>query len=105
MTVEKRITNLEKIMWGVNAGLVLGLITRLITANEIPTAQEVQKGFVAPSRLEVQLQDNDRNGEDETILMVDETPYLLREIDGKPVLSAYDIKPAEIVPKDNNYGK
>ncbi len=66
----------------------------------IPRSEDVQQGYIAPSRLEITVDDLDRNGELETVLHVDKIPYLLREVEGKPVLSAYEIKPAEIIPKN-----
>lgn len=81
-------------------GLALGLLVsgtiRHSTANKIPTTDNVQQGYIAPSELEIECKDLDGNGEPETIMTIGDKPYLLREVDGKPVLSAYEIKPAEI---------
>ena len=65
----------------------------------IPQVEQVQQGYVAPSKLEIQCQDLDGNGEPETIMRIGDKPYLLREVNGKPVISAYEIRPAEVVPK------
>lgn len=65
------------------------------TANTIPSANKVQQGYIAPSKLEVQCTDLDGNGEPETVLKIGGVPYLLREVDGKPVLSLYEITPLE----------
>ena len=73
---------------------------RLFYDNRIPMIDEVQQGYVAPSKLEIECKDLDGNGEPETIMRVGDKPYLLREVDGKPVLSAYEIKPAEIQYKE-----
>ncbi|MBS3169997.1 hypothetical protein J4210_05935 [Candidatus Woesearchaeota archaeon] len=67
--------------------------------HRIPQTKQVQQGYIAPSKLEVECRDLDGNGEPETIMRIDDKPYLLREVDGKPVLSAYEVRPAEVVPK------
>ncbi|MEK6863593.1 MAG: hypothetical protein AABW53_02755 [Nanoarchaeota archaeon] len=92
---------------GLGAGLVLGATVALnaITCYEIgssrqiPRQEYVQQGYIAPSKLEIECKDLDGNGELESIMKIGDKPYLLREVDGKPVLSAYEIKPAEVVPK------
>lgn len=63
----------------------------------IPSQEQVQQGYVAPSKLEIQCKDLDGNGEDEVIMRIGDKPYLLREVDGKPMISAYEIKPAEVL--------
>ena len=70
------------------------------TANEIPKTEQVQQGYIAPSKLEIECKDLDGNGEPETIMNIGDKPYLLREVNGKPVLSAYEIRPAEIQYKE-----
>ena len=70
-----------------------------IISNKIPKTKQVQQGYIAPSKLEVECRDLDGNGEPETIMRIDDKPYLLREVDGKPVLSTYEVRPAEVVPK------
>ncbi len=67
--------------------------------NEIPSVSTVQQGYVAPSQLEVELQDADHNGEDETVLLVDDIPYLMMyDSNGTPQLFEYSIQPAEVIP-------
>ncbi|MEM4260264.1 MAG: hypothetical protein QXG00_03435 [Candidatus Woesearchaeota archaeon] len=66
----------------------------------IPEINKVQQGYIAPSKLEIKCKDLDGNGEPETIMKIGDKPYLLREVDGKPVLSPYEIKPAEIQYKE-----
>ena len=61
---------------------------------KVPNPKSVQQGFVHPNKLEILCEDLDQNGEKETIIKIGDTPYLLRDVDGKPVLSAYEIKPA-----------
>ncbi|MFC1682413.1 hypothetical protein ACFL0X_02260 [Nanoarchaeota archaeon] len=84
--------------WGV--GLLLGAILHLYSPDTIPRARQVQQGYIAPNSLEIECEDLDGNGELETIMRIDDKPYLLRKVDGKPVLSPYRIRPAEIVPEE-----
>lgn len=84
----------------VGAATLACIIDASFPKKYLPNVENVQQGYIAPSRLEVKVQDLDRNGELETVLHVDKIPYLLRELEGKPVLSAYEVKPAEIIPKD-----
>ena len=60
--------------------------------------KEVSPGYIAPSRLEITCQDLDRNGSQETIMHIDSTKYLLREIDGQPTLTRYSVTQPEIIP-------
>jgi len=69
------------------------------TANAIPQIEQVQKGYIAPSLLEIECTDLDGDGEKQTILRVGDKPYLLKEVDGKPVLLPFEIKTVEVVPK------
>ena len=62
--------------------------------NRIPKTEQVQQGYIAPSKLEIECKDLDGNGEPETIIKIGDKPYLLREVNGKPVISAYEIKSA-----------
>ena len=77
-------------------GVIGGMYLYSVSDRATSKIKQVQQGYIAPSRLEIQCKDLDRNGELETIMNIDDKPYLLREVDGKPVLSAYEIKPAEI---------
>jgi hypothetical protein len=91
---------------GIFVGLGIVLLANGITGyspfvkHRIPQTEQVQQGYIAPSKLEVECKDLDGNGEPETIMRIGDKPYLLREVDGKPVLSAYEIKPAEVVPRE-----
>ncbi|MDD5650753.1 MAG: hypothetical protein PHF86_10135 [Candidatus Nanoarchaeia archaeon] len=66
----------------------------------IPKVEQVQKGYIAPSKLEIFCKDLDGNGEQETLIKIEGKDYLLREINGKPTLSSYKVNPAEIIPLD-----
>ena len=91
------------------AGMLLGFGTALLSnaisgyspfvRHGIPQTEQVQQGYIAPSKLELECRDLDGNGELETIMKIGDKSYLLREVDGKPVLSAYEIKPAEVILK------
>jgi hypothetical protein len=63
-----------------------------------PWGKKIQQGYIAPNKLEVETKDLDGNGELETIMKIDGKSYLLRDANGKPVLSTYSLRPAEIVP-------
>jgi len=68
--------------------------------NFFPKEETVQEGFIAPSDLEIKLEDLDHNGEPETIIRVGEETYLLKyDQEGKPTIQSYELKPAEIFPK------
>jgi hypothetical protein len=73
----------------------------------IPCIEQVQQGYIAPSKLEIQCKDLDGNGKPETIMKIGDKSYLLREVNGKPVISAYTIKSAEIqyAPAEIQYNK
>lgn len=66
------------------------------TANKIPSTSKVQQGFIAPNKLEVKCEDLDGNGELETQIKIGAKTYLLRDVEGQPVLSEYEVKPKEI---------
>ncbi len=65
-----------------------------------PNTSQVQNGYVVPSKLEIELGDLDRNGRKETLMKYDGKTYLLKlDEQGRPQVQAYEIKPAEVVPK------
>jgi hypothetical protein len=84
---------------GMIAGLGLGAYLHFSDPRVIPSKSKVQDGFVAPSKIEILCGDLDKNGEPETLMKIGTKHYLLREVSGKPVISTYEVKPAEIVPK------
>jgi len=97
----------NKSYWvGVVAATIGGIAGLLIydgvinPSKRMSAISEIQSGYIAPSRLEIKCRDLDGNGEPETIMKIGDQSYLLREVNGKPVLSAYEIKPAEVVPKE-----
>ena len=70
------------VIYGVAGGLIINL---LMPSNKIPATSEVQQGFVIPSKLEIKLQDLDKNGQKETIMQYDRKNYLLiLDEQGKP---------------------
>jgi hypothetical protein len=85
------------------AGIIAGtLIGKAITspANYIPKAEQVQQGYVVPSKLGIELQDLDGNGKDEVLMKYDGKSYLLKlDEQGRPEVQAYEVRPAEVVPK------
>ena len=80
---------------GSSAIIGYGTNTRIVRISDL---NKVQAEYVAPSKIEsIVCEDLDSNGESETIMRIAGQSYLLREVNGKPVLSEYQIKPAEIL--------
>ncbi|MBS3072462.1 hypothetical protein J4477_01345 [Candidatus Pacearchaeota archaeon] len=94
----KDVYNYLSIPIGFFAGvLAVGLAESVnFPINKIPNISQVQQGYIAPSILEIKCEDLDGNREFETIMKIGDVDYLLREIEGKPILSRYEIKPAQI---------
>lgn len=68
--------------------------------NRIPRGNKVQAGYVDPSKLEIGVQDLEKNGQKETILRYDGTNYLFTlDEQGKPKIQSFEIIPAKIIPK------
>lgn len=84
---------------GCGIGAIIGANVMCLSKAYIPRTNLVESGYIAPSRLEIVCKDLNGNGQPETIMKIGDKAYLLREVDGKPVLSAYEVKPAEVVPK------
>lgn len=87
---------------GVTAiGLCVGIavLCYLDYSKHMETA--VKKGYIVPSELEVQLKDLNGDGLNETIIIYKDKSYLFMEgEDGRPEAREYEIKPAEVVPKE-----
>ena len=81
---------------GSSLGYISGNLIENLVGNKIPNTKQVQQEHVAPNKLEIKCKDLDGNDELGTIMNVGNKSYLLREVNGMPVLSAYKIKPAEI---------
>ena len=92
------------IVFGAAVASILYLFFREVinSRKDMPNTEKVQEGYIAPGRLEIILEDLDMNGEKETILQIDKIPYLLQEVEGKPILSRYEIRPAEIIPQNHH---
>lgn len=61
---------------------------------QIPPIEKVQSGYVPPSKLEVLANDIDNDGEQETIVKVDGTSYLLKydpDNEGRPQLFRFKV--------------
>ena len=81
-------------------GLTVGRTIDYYAANKIPKTDNVQQGYVIPSKLEIGLQDLDRNEEKEVFMQYDGKKYLLTlDEQGRPRVQAYEVRPAEVVPK------
>ena len=87
---------LKKALLGPLVGVLIGLgisgWIHYFNSNKIPEINKVQQGFIAPSKLEIKCEDLDSNGEPETQVRIGDKTYLLREVDGQPVLSPYEVK-------------
>jgi len=94
------IENNSKYFIGV-LGAVLGwILAYYCFTNKIPNVNKVQSDYAIPSKLEIKLEDNDGNGEKETILRYNRTNYLLKiNEEGTPYILPYDIKPIEVIQK------
>ena len=80
-------------------GAVLAAIGISININAIPSTRKVQQGFIAPSKIEIILEDTDKNREPETYMKIGDVKYPLKEIDGKLIISGYKVVPAEGSPQ------
>ena len=95
--------------FGVAVGAIVGLVgfveylsvkTYIERSNYIPKTEQVQQGYVIPSKLEIELQDLDRDGENEVLMKYDGKSYLLKlDEKGRPQIQDYEIKPIGIVLK------
>jgi len=87
------------IVWlGFGGLFAIGLI------NKIPEVEtkKIQKGYLNPGKLEIQVTDMDLNDKYEVIMNYDGKNYLLTlDEKGSPKIQNYEIKPAvEIIKKD-----
>ncbi len=68
--------------------------------NIIPFTENVQEGYVNPSRLEIKLEDKNNDKKYETLLNYNGVSYLLKvDENSRPFVSSYEIKPAEMILK------
>ena len=105
MTSKKPIAEVVcTLLFGVG-GVLCGSAIERYNTKVIPKTNQVQQGYIAPSRLEIECEDLDADGIPQTILKIDDVPYLLREVDGKPVLSAYEVKKPEVIVLPEDYKK
>ena len=93
---------LKRIVLPLAFGICLGTSIKYYTfTNSIPRTDKVQQGYVVPSKLEIKLEDLDGNEQKETILKYDGKQYLLTlDKQGNPRVQAYEVKPAEVIPKE-----
>jgi len=96
----------QKTYWAGFAAAIIGgiaipaIIDIWSPTKKIPADREVQAGYLVPSKLEIELQDLDGNGQKETILKYDGKSYLFSlDEQGKPRVQAYEAKTAEVVPR------
>jgi hypothetical protein len=79
-------------------GLVGGAFLVGPISDGVYRMKSVQSGYVAPRNLRIDHPDLDENGEPETRMTVNGIEYLLREIDGKPVLSRFEVEREQKIP-------
>ena len=104
ITSGKLISGMEKIVLGATGIFLAGGMTvagiLYSTKRIIPFDMDVQNGYVAPYDITIDCKDLDENGEGETVMKIEGGMYLLRKINGKPVLSEYRVSPKKIIPKE-----
>lgn len=63
------------------------------------TDRKIESGYVQPKKLDITLEDQNKNGEKEVVLEYRSAKYALMEDEfGNPVLKRYEVKPAEEIP-------
>ena len=68
---------------------------------KIQQTPNVQEGYAIPSKLGINLQDLDGNGQKEVLMNYDGRSYLLTlDGQGMPRVQAYDVKPTEVLKKE-----
>jgi hypothetical protein len=97
----------KEYLLGVGIGIACGIISSLSIYQKCsdrvipsPSQKEVQEGYISPNKIKIFCNDLDGNGELETLMRIGDEAYLLREVDGRPVLSTYSINPAEVIPNE-----
>ena len=65
----------DRFFLGLGVGLAIGVLNgmngyRMFSSEVIPSREQVQQGYIAPNRLEIQCKDLDGNGELETIMRI-----------------------------------
>ena len=81
--------------------MAIALMLNRYNTRSFPATEEVEPGFIAPSKLEIECKDLDGSGLPETVMRIDGRPHLLRyDAEGNPTLSKYEVRPAEVVPKE-----
>ena len=84
---------------GIMGSSLIGKETK--TGNYIPRLEQVQQGYVVPSKLEIELQDLDGNGQKEVFMKYNGMKYpLTLDEQGKPRVQAYEIEPVEVLKKE-----
>mgnify|MGYP001567249493 CR=1 FL=1 len=87
---------------GIFVGILLGRVIGdvIVPTKSYRATSKVQQGYIVPSKLEIELQDLDGNGQKEVFMKYDGKNYLLTlDEQGRPRVQVYEVKPAEVVPK------
>ena len=61
-----------------------------------PHIDTVQEGYIAPSKLEINCEDKDKNGQLETYIKVGDKTYALMVQDSTPVMVKYNVQGPQI---------
>lgn len=97
-------------LFGCSAGIVSLLAVQYFAQESLTVKNTViynlkptpiEEGYVNPNNLELRLEDFNNNGEKETIVRLDNTDYLFKIVEGNPILQKYEVKPVEVLPKNN----
>ena len=65
-----------------------------------PSVEDVEKGYVIPSKLEIKVEDLRKDGTKQTIAVYDGKSYLFKlDESGRPRIQEYEIKPVEVKAK------
>ena len=70
------------------------------TKATMPEHQQVQAGYVNPSKLELEVKDLDSRGQKETVMRYNGQNYLVLDIGGQLRIVPFEIKPAETKPPE-----
>lgn len=82
---------------GVVMGMGFGIFLTQSVVNFFPKTEDVEQGYVVPSKLEIKVGDLRNDGAKQTMVVYDGKSYLFKlDEAGKPKVQEYEIKPVEI---------
>jgi hypothetical protein len=98
MYENKKKTDMNLISGYLGIASLVGMASYLLIQHS-HVNNNIQEGHINPAQVRMYSQDLNNDGKYETVMKIDTTYYLLRQIEGKPVISEYIIKPAEVIMK------